>query len=449
VSVVRTTPWPALGAIAAFVVACASPGIPPGGPPDAEVPQIVRITPESNSVNVRASAVVVHFDEVISERPGGAAGGGTPGLGGLVMLSPSDGREEVNWRRTALEIKPRRGFRPNTAYRVTLLPGISDLRGNVVQEATEIVFSTGPAIPEGAVRGVLFDWAAGTPAARARVELSVPGDSTFRWSAQADSSGRFAVQDLAPGTYRVRAWIDANSDRRLGLGEASDTTTLVLGDSARLELYAFVRDTLAPRIENVEAVDTTALRIRFDRVIAGDWDASDAVTLLTADSTVIPLGGTLIPSARRDSIIKASLAAQDSVAREAARAADTAAAPATPGAPGARGAPATDRAVADARPPLDSAALADSIAAAADSIAEPPPVFRRVRPHQVWVVELNSALAPGLYRLRVTGAPGLNGRSQDVEREFRVREPPPPVATDSIPPPDSTAAPPGQPRPRT
>jgi hypothetical protein len=440
VSTMRTSPWPALGTLAAFVVACASPGIPPGGPPDAEVPQIVRITPESNAVNVRASAILVHFDEVISERPGGAAGGGAPGLGGLVMLSPSDGREEVNWRRTALEIKPRRGFRPNTAYRVTILPGVADLRGNVVKETTELVFSTGPEIPAGTVRGVLFDWAAGAPAARARVELSVPEDSMFRWSAQADSSGRFSVRNLAPGTYRVRAWIDANSDRRLGLGEASDTATLALSDSARLEMYAFVRDTLAPRVENIEVVDTTALRVRFDRVIAGDWDARGAVTLLEADSTPIPLRGTLIPGVRRDSLIKAALAAQDSAAQEAA---DTAAAPVVPGAP------ARAPAAAAAPAPLDSAALADSITAAADSIAEPPPVFQRVRPHQIWVVELDSALAPGLYRLRVTGAPGLNGRSQEVEREFRVREPPPPVAADSVPPADSSAAPPPQPRPRT
>lgn len=406
-TLVRTTPWPALGALAAFVVACASPGIPPGGPPDADVPQVVRITPESNAVNVRASAILVHFDEVISERPGGAGGGGTPGLEGLVMLSPSDGRDEVTWRRTALEIKPRRGFRPGTAYRLTILPGVADLRGNVLQERTELVFSTGPEIPTGVVRGVLFDWAAGTPAARARVEVTAPDDSTFRWSAQSDSSGRFLVRDLAPGSYRVRAWIDANNDRRLGLGEPSDTTTLALSDSARLELYAFARDTLAPRLENVETIDTTALRVRFDRVIAGDWDPSGAITLLDADSTQIPLAGSLMPSVRRDSIIKARLAAQDS------------AVPAQ----------------------LDSAALADSIAAAADSLAVPPPVFRRVRPHQVWVIELDSALAPGLYRLRVTGAPGLNGRSQETDREFRVRERPPPVAADSIAPPDSTAVP--------
>jgi hypothetical protein len=444
VSIPRTTPWPALGVLVAFAVACASPGIPPGGPPDAEVPQIVRITPESNAVNVRASAILVHFDEVISERPGAAGGGGVPGLDGLVMLSPSDGRDQVNWRRTAIEIKPRRGFRPNTAYRVTILPGVADLRGNVVTEPTEIVFSTGPVIPSGAVRGVLFDWAAGAPAARARVELSTPADSTFRWSAQADSSGRFLVRDLAPGNYRVRAWIDANSDRRLGLGEASDTALVSLTDSASLELYAYVRDTLAPRLENVEAIDSTALRVRFDRVIAGDWDASGAVTIFDADSAIVPLGGTLMPSVRRDSIIKATLAAQDSAAREVARAADTAVvadtvAPRAPGTPPGRGVPAPPAA-------LDSAALADSIAAAADSLALPPPEFRRVRPHQVWAVSLDSALAPGTYRLRVIGAPGLNGRSQETEREFRVREPPPPVVPDSIAPPDSTIAPVQRPR---
>src|SRR5690606_6394599 len=146
----RTQPWAAVAVATGFVVACASPGLPPGGPPDSAVPVITRIAPESGAVNVDARAVLVHFDEVIAERPTGASGAGAAGDGlrSVVLLSPSDGREEVNWRRTAIEIRPRRGFRANTAYRVTLLPGIVDLRGNVLNARREIVFSTGAAIPE-------------------------------------------------------------------------------------------------------------------------------------------------------------------------------------------------------------------------------------------------------------------------------------------------------------
>ncbi len=308
-----------------LLVACASPGMPPGGPPDDAVPVIRRITPDSNAVNVSTREVLIFFDEVISERPGaagqasGSFGGGAD-LSSIVSISPSDGRDEVTWRRTAVEIRPRRGFRPNTAYRVTIQPGVSDLRGNVLASRTEFVFSTGPGIPTGEVRGAVFDWAQARPAAQARVEVYPPEDSTFRWSARADSLGRYVIRDLTPGTYRLRAWVDANNDRRVGSGEAMDTASITLGQSASADLYAFPHDTLAPRLERVTPVDSTALTLRFDRVVAGDWDPRGAITLEAADSTQIALAGTAVPAAQYDSLRRAAEADTATAADSAATA---------------------------------------------------------------------------------------------------------------------------------
>ena len=124
--------------------------------------------------------MLLRFDEVVNERSapiatsggrsgtlgggnGGAFGGGGGSqygsnqmgstLGSLVILSPGDGRERVSWRRTGIEIEPRDGFRANTTYRLTLLPGLSDLRGNVLKEPIEVVFSTGATRTEGPGRG--------------------------------------------------------------------------------------------------------------------------------------------------------------------------------------------------------------------------------------------------------------------------------------------------------
>ncbi|MEK0431084.1 MAG: hypothetical protein RL139_888, partial [Gemmatimonadota bacterium] len=155
--------------VALTAVACASPGMPPGGPEDTAAPVLLKIIPDSGSLNVRAPRVVLLFDEVVNERstpsaggPGAApapssmgSGSGTANLAALVLISPSDGRERVLWKREAIEIEPRGGFRPNTAYRVTLLPGLSDLRNNVLKAGVEYAFSTGPAIPTGRVTGAL------------------------------------------------------------------------------------------------------------------------------------------------------------------------------------------------------------------------------------------------------------------------------------------------------
>jgi hypothetical protein len=192
-------------------------------------------------------------------------------LGSLVILSPGDGRERVSWRRTGIEIEPRDGFRANTTYRLTLLPGLSDLRGNVLKEPIEVVFSTGATRTEGTVRGVLFDWVAGKHLPGGRIELFARADTTLRWRTTADSLGFFSVRDLAPGTYLLRGWSDGDNDRRVGLRESFDSLTVTVDSAITTELYAFVHDTLGPRMESLETIDSTGLRVKFDRGVATDW----------------------------------------------------------------------------------------------------------------------------------------------------------------------------------
>ncbi len=435
----------AMTLVSGIVAACASPGLPPGGPPDPETPLIVRISPDTNAVNVQAKSALIHFDEVISERPGSGGGasqsrtaspGGSAGgtLASIVSLSPSDGRDEVTWRRTAIEISPRRGFRPNTAYRVTVLPGVADLRGNTISVPTEWVFSTGPSLPNGEVIGAVFDYAAGKAAPNAQVEIFLPSDTVLRWVARADSSGRFRVRDLTAGTYVVRAYIDANNDRRLGDREPYDTSSVTIDTLGRADLYAFIRDTMPPRIEQVEFVDSTALRIRFDRAIVGDWDPAGSVTLFNADSVEVPLGGSLMPSAVYDSLARIeALAAKKSAADSLA--VDSLAADST-----------TARAARDTTGAAAAAPRADTAAAdaAADTVpVVPPPKFERIRPIQQWTIRLAAPLRPGLYKLRVVDAPGLNGRRAETTRDVRVREP----EAKSEPKPEAATTPPTEPLP--
>ncbi len=403
-------------AVALAIVACASPGAPPGGPPDKVAPQVVAVSPESGAVNVKASSVVIRLDEVVAERPGGRmpVGGGAEGLGAIVLVSPGDGREKVEWRRNAIEITPRGGFRPNTAYRITLLPGLSDLRGNALLESSEFVFSTGATIPSGEITGVVFDWVGGRIAPLAAVEVFRASDTTFRWIARADSAGRYAVRDLAPGEYHLRAWIDTDNDRRLGEREAFDSLRLPLDTLAETDLYAFVHDTIGPRLETVEAIDTTALRVRFDRAVALTWTPdSTALVLLRADSSTVPLGA-MMSATRFDSIATVARALADSIARAAdttLRAADTVRTPPRP-----------------LRP-----------VAAPDSTARPLPQLARPVPVRDWAVLLPSPLEPGTYRLRAVGIEGLSGTRRGSEREFRIR-PPTPRDTSTVAPRDTSTA---------
>lgn len=449
---VTIAPTALLGWLAAAITACASPGTPPGGPPDRDPPAIVAITPDTQAVGVRATSVVFRFDEVVNERStpgmggsstsggmggasggfsgggfGGASMGGEASLAVMFAISPSDGRERVRWRREAIEIEPRGGFRPNTTYRIALLPGLSDLRGNARKEGAALVFSTGPALATSAIDGVIFDWVGGKPAAAARLEAFVPGDTTFRWRARTDSSGRFVLPSLSPGRYLLRGWIDQNQNGSIDGREAFDSVTVTLGDAATRALYAFEHDTVGPRLESVELVDSTGLRLKFDRAPSPDWaPVATTVRLQRADSSQVPIG-LAMPAARFDSLRAARAAAADTL--EADTTAVDSVAPALRPAPvPSRAAPTPPRA---AMPPGRAAA---STAAPRDTTpARPAPTLDRPVPILGWVVPLEQPLPPGTYRLKVQQVRGLTGRVRDSEREIRVRPPAPKDSTAARP----------------
>src|SRR5690349_7057114 len=92
--------------IAAIIIAaCASPGVPPGGPVDTQAPEVVKIVPDSGKTGTTPPAVVFRFDEVVSDRPSGA-----PSLGSLFLISPRNGDVRVDWHRNELEVRPRKGW---------------------------------------------------------------------------------------------------------------------------------------------------------------------------------------------------------------------------------------------------------------------------------------------------------------------------------------------------
>src|SRR6266550_7191399 len=120
-----------VGALAALLLACASVGTPPGGPPDKEAPKIVQVKPESGAVVPNwKSSVVIQYDEVIDEMASSGGGGGAvAGLAKQILLSPVQGPVKVDWHRSSISVKPKEGWK-RRVYRLEILPGILDLRRN-------------------------------------------------------------------------------------------------------------------------------------------------------------------------------------------------------------------------------------------------------------------------------------------------------------------------------
>src|SRR5258706_10732874 len=107
-----------------LLFACATIQEPPGGPPDLTPPLLVSVQPDSGTViQDLKKAAVFQFNEVINERPG------VP-LAQLVIVSPRAEGLSVSWKRDAIEVKPKGGWRPGVPYQMTLMPGVTDLRNN-------------------------------------------------------------------------------------------------------------------------------------------------------------------------------------------------------------------------------------------------------------------------------------------------------------------------------
>ena len=266
------------------LAACASPGIPPGGPIDNTAPVLLGVVPDSGRARVSPPAVIFHFDEVVSERPPAATS-----LDQLFLISPRDGAPSVDWKRKDLTVRPRKGWRANTTYVVTMLPGIADLRGNVRNAGARTVFSTGTSLATRSISGKVWNWLTGTPAAGAYVEAVQLPDS-IRYVAVADSTGLFRVDHLPPGDFLVRAVLDENRNRGIDPRESWDSASVRVADSTVLSLFAIARDSLAPVIATVTADDSVTLRIAFATPLdAASLPGPDAISVRAADSVRIPV----------------------------------------------------------------------------------------------------------------------------------------------------------------
>lgn len=252
------------GLITVFALsACASPGQPPGGPVDTQAPQIVRVAPDSGKTGVKPRDVVFQFDEVVNERPSGSLS-----LSGLFLISPRNGETRADWHRTEVAVHPQRGFKANTTYTINLLPGLSDLRGNTRNTGAVTVFSTGPTLAASRITGTLFNWADGRTVAKGLVEARPLTDTTTVYVTATDSVGDFTLRNIPDQRYRVRGFSDDNNNRALDPREPFDTVIATVADSSKVELLAFVHDSVGTRLSSILVKDSVTLELNFDNPLS-------------------------------------------------------------------------------------------------------------------------------------------------------------------------------------
>ena len=391
------------------MMGCASVQAPPGGPPDSAPPVLLTVTPDSGAVaEGLKDPVTFRFDEVIDERSGG-------GLDKLVLLSPVPDRMEIHWRRQALTVRPGDGWRTETTYHVTLLPGVADLRGNRLATGTTLVFTTGGPVPNATLAGTVVDWEAGRLTPRALVRAVLLPDSLV-YLAAADSGGDFRLGALPPGRYHVAAIADANSNRRQDGREAFDSMTVQLDSLVEQVFWTFRQDTVGPSLSRVTLADSQTVRLEFSQALAlGAPEPASVQVLALPDSQ--PLTVTAVWTQVQFDSIRASrprAATGDSLAPDTLAAEPPVAPPPErPPPPAGVAGPPSGVAPGERAPPTT----------APDTGRVARIIGQRPRPGAALVIELESPLAPGARYVVTADVANLVGARQRSRTLLVVPEP--------------------------
>ena len=402
---------------AALALACANVGDPPGGPPDTAPPKIVSVRPESGAVVPNwKDDVVIRFDEVIDEMPGGEGGRGGGGLASHVLLSPAARGVKVSWHRSSISVKPREGWKRGRVYRLEILPGIFDLRRNRLDSGKVVLFSTGPEIGHARIGGIALAWVEQRILPNALIE-AVPLPDSVGYLTRADSGGQFNLQGLSPGRYLVYATADENADRRRASREAYDSALVTLDSSSNVALYTFVHDTVGPRLRTATAIDSVSIRIEFSQALdaAAPLDSTHVRVLELPDSTPVPV--TAVFSQRQyDSLARAAREQADSGAARDTSAGKQRIAPPPPPPP-----PPQQEQQRRAAVPVDTALVRRLLA-------------QRAVPSDRIVVTVGRRLKPETrYVIRVQGATNLSGKQGDGQVVLLVPKPAAPDTTRRTP----------------
>jgi len=250
--------------VVGFVCACAKMGPPQGGPVDKVAPEILSHSPALDALEVPLSSVVeIAFSESMDRERTQEA----------IFVSPS-GLLDFEWHGRSLRLKMT--LRPERTYIATVGTGARDVRGNALEQSFSLAFSTGSRLDQGALFGRVYKehvpeqgahvWAYDLAHFSGDIGVELPAYQT-----QSGVDGRYEFHNLAPGSYRLLAFVDADRDAAPGANEwvGLPATDVVVGDSLVQagDLLLAQRQVADVVLERIQAIHDRALLLLFSAAV--------------------------------------------------------------------------------------------------------------------------------------------------------------------------------------
>lgn len=221
---------------------CAQQVGPTGGPKDIVPPQILESEPENFSVGFKGNKIKLRFNEFVQLKDLNSK---------LIVSPPLKETPEFRIKGKTLEIHFKDTLHPNATYNFQFGDGIVDITEGNPLDSNVFVFSTGDKLDSLFVWGTVRNAFNLLPEKEVLVMLysefadSLPYLSRPLYFAKTKDDGRFRIQYLREGKYKVFALKDGNGNYFFDLPDEQAgflEKPLEAGDSAEAEIFLFEED---------------------------------------------------------------------------------------------------------------------------------------------------------------------------------------------------------------
>lgn len=192
-----------------ILAACASIGMPEGGPRDFTPPRVTKCTPSNQATGNQKKKITIAFDEYINIENASEK---------VVVSPPQKEMPEIRTAGKKINITLFDTLQANTTYTIDFADAIVDNNESNPMGFFTYSFSTGEQIDTMEVSGTLLESENLEPIKGMLVGLTnLLTDSAFTTTpllrvARTNGSGRFTIKGIAPGKYRIFGLQDADGD---------------------------------------------------------------------------------------------------------------------------------------------------------------------------------------------------------------------------------------------